>query len=253
MKKQNYFKRIAFCQTSDRKPMGFTLIELLVVIAIIAILAAILLPALNSARGRARSTMCTSNLKTWGNVIMMYANEYDGYLLPKEVAKHPTPDTALTPWNFYNSIARVMVGGGSEEKWTAGEDVNGCPEANSTVKGKKDGTETTNNERFLSYGICSTVMGSYTNAHKLVRLSNPSYYVAFADSTYHNFDRSNYKETANYPRLSMRHSNGNATNICHVDGHVETFTGKEIRSGVMPTLEKFDPRQNEKNKAAGWN
>ena len=38
-----------------------------------------------------------------------------------------------------------------------------------------------------------------------------------------------------------------------IDGHVETFTGKEIRSGVMPTLEKFDPRQNAKNKAAGWN
>ena len=232
---------------------AFTLIELLVVIAIIAILAAILLPALNSARSRGRSAMCISNLKTWGSVIVTYANSYDDYLIPKEVAKYPTPDTALTPWNFYNSILREMVGGGSEATWTAGDDVNGCPETDNTVKGKKDGVEQVNNERFLSYGISGTVMGSYTNPHKLVHLHNPSYYVAFADSTYHNFDRSNYKESNEYPRLAMRHSGGNATNICHVDGHVETFTGKEIRSGVMPTLEKFDPRQNEKNKAAGWN
>ena len=244
MKKQNHLNR--------QYSAGFTLIELLVVIAIIAILAAMLLPALSSARGRARLTTCTSNLKTFGSVVMMYANEYNDYMLPKEVAKYPTPDTALIPWNFYNSIVRVMVGGGSEARWAAGEDVNGCPETNSSIRGKKDGVEQTNNERFLSYGICTTVMGSYTNPFKLVNLHNPSYYVAFADSTYHNFDRSNYKESQTYPRLAMRHSNGNATNICHVDGHVETFTGREIRSGVMPTLEKFDPRQNAKNKAAGW-
>ena len=58
---------------------SFTLIELLVVIAIIAILAAILLPTLNSARERGRGTSCVNNLKTIGNAAQMYGNDYDGY------------------------------------------------------------------------------------------------------------------------------------------------------------------------------
>lgn len=83
----------------------FTLIELLIVIAIIAILAAMLLPALNRARGMAYRTSCLNNLKSLGTYMGMYADASNEFL-PAGFSKENADFYPLWTWKLY-----AVVGG----------------------------------------------------------------------------------------------------------------------------------------------
>jgi len=100
---------IAHSSPSVRQYLAFTLIELLVVISIITLLMAILLPTLQRVRSQARAVVCQSNLRQWGVIYAMYANDNDGKLPALGYSDGPSNSGSITAYinhidiNIYNN------------------------------------------------------------------------------------------------------------------------------------------------------
>jgi len=119
----NYPVASANHKSKIRNHKSFTLIELLVVVAIIAVLVAILLPALQSARERVMTLSCLSNLKSIGTAVYMYANENNGSIPQEYNAWTPWipgdwPEKlgrylgfGLDPWDGFNNMPTLMCPG----------------------------------------------------------------------------------------------------------------------------------------------
>lgn len=212
----------------------FTLIELLVVIAIIAILAAILLPALNSARQRGMDAQCRSNLKQLGSIAFQYSDSSDGYIPPTS----RSVNGVTWQWSlFYISAGYIETPTvGSSPIWM-------CP------TGAEGGIYQT--DRYdRSYGADpffeeTEINGANkTGAVRLGSINDSSVHPVYADSVVSAAGNNEQKFVVGGDfggKRSVRHNKSG--NILFADGHVQGLTeaqGNEMFKDAAYGTEKYN-------------
>jgi prepilin-type processing-associated H-X9-DG protein/prepilin-type N-terminal cleavage/methylation domain-containing protein len=211
-----------------KKRQNFTLIELLVVIAIIAILASMLLPALNKARDKAKMIKCVNNLKQQGTAEIMYSDDYNGYYAPAATYNgsgivDPTWDALLLP--YVMNINSDALGAGNSQY----SKIFACP---SDVAGRYV------NGLIRSYAVTTNVSAvhywSDLHSLKIVQIRRPTATLLIVEMHYYynrGKRRSNYYVAYGFDRSSYGGSaHAGKSNYLMCDGHVESMLEVSTKS-----------------------
>ena len=233
---------------------GFTLIELLVVIAIIAILAAILLPALNSARERGRSASCVNNLKQLGTHTAMYLDMFDG-CYPFSIYQDSSNGRQQWP-SWTQTFAELFMGLDFTTAYSYHTDRNKMSDAKSALsvmicpsEGKVwyERKSSGGCEWFGNYATNNALMVKWTAADPkspYKNIAEPSRTLQFSDgfvsSTYGAGNVGEYlicgggigyfRNTSSYRIIDYRHNN--SSNLLFADGHAGATGNVDYPEGV---------------------